>query len=63
MNGTYQILVYPNGKNLLDANIHVTNKNTEALLNTSNEDRIEVNVKITQCMLISRHQTMVHTIS
>jgi hypothetical protein len=41
LNGTHQLLVYAGELNLLDKNINIINKNTEALLDASKEVGVE----------------------
>jgi hypothetical protein len=43
LNGTHQLLVYADDVSLLGKNINILKKNTEALLDSSNEVCLEVN--------------------
>jgi hypothetical protein len=43
LNGTYQLLVYADDVNLLEDNIDTIKKNTDSLIDTSNEVDLEVN--------------------
>jgi hypothetical protein len=62
LNGTHQLLAYAEDVNLLEDNIHTKNKNTETLIDASNEVGLEVNVENTKYMSVSReenaHQNM-----
>jgi hypothetical protein len=53
-NGTHQLLVYADDVNLLGVNVHIKEKNTEALIDVTKEAGIEVNTEKTY-MLMSRH--------
>jgi hypothetical protein len=45
LNGTHQLLVYFDDVNLLGDNIYTIKKNTETLIDTSKEVRLEVNTE------------------
>jgi hypothetical protein len=47
-----------NDVNLLGDNIDTTKKNTESLIDASNEIGLEINVDKTKYMLLSRHQNV-----
>jgi hypothetical protein len=56
LNGTYQLLIYDDGLNLLCDNIDAIKKNTETLTGASKEIGLEVNTEETKYMLVSHHQ-------
>jgi hypothetical protein len=58
LNGTYHLLAYADAVNLLGDNIDTITKNTESLNDASNEVGLEVNLKKTKYMLLSRHQNV-----
>jgi hypothetical protein len=58
LNGTYQLLAYADHANLLGDNIDTIKKNTESLIDASKEVGLEINLKKTKYMLLSRHQNM-----
>jgi hypothetical protein len=55
LNGTHQLLAYAD-VNLLGDSIDTINKNTETLIDASKEVGLEVNVRKTKYMLVSRDQ-------
>jgi hypothetical protein len=56
LNGTHQILFNADDFNILDEILDIMKKNTEALLEASREDRLEVNTEKTEYVVVSRHQ-------
>jgi hypothetical protein len=56
LNGTHQLLAYADDVNLLEDNTDTIEKNTETLIDASKEVGLEINVKKTKYMLLSRHQ-------
>jgi hypothetical protein len=56
LNGTLQLLAYADDVNLLGDNIDTIKKNTKTLIDASKEVGLEINVKKTKYMLLSRHQ-------
>jgi hypothetical protein len=56
LNGTHQLLVFGDGVNLLGDNVNTMNKNTEALIDASEEVGLEVDTEKTEYTLISCHQ-------
>jgi hypothetical protein len=52
LNGTHQLLAYADDINILGENIHTTQKNTVALLETSYEVGLEVNPEKTTYIYI-----------
>jgi hypothetical protein len=56
LNGTHQLLVYPDDVNILGGSIHIIRKSTEALLIASKETGLEVNAEKTKYMVMSRDQ-------
>jgi hypothetical protein len=54
LNGTHQLLAYADDVNTMEENIDTINKNTDALLDASKEDGLEVNQEETKYMLMSR---------
>jgi hypothetical protein len=53
--GTHWLLVYADEVNLLEDNIYIIKKNTEALVDASKEVGLEENAEKTKYMLISHH--------
>jgi hypothetical protein len=45
LNGTYQLLIYPDDVNLLGGNIHTIKKTTETLMDATKEVGLEINVE------------------
>jgi hypothetical protein len=60
LNGTHQLLVYADDINILGGSIHSIKKNAEDLVIASKEIRLEVNVKKTKYMVMSRNQNTGH---
>jgi hypothetical protein len=58
LNGTHQLLTYPDDLNLLGGNIDKLKKFTETLIDDSKEGSLEINVEKTKYMLLSRHQNV-----
>jgi hypothetical protein len=56
LNGTHQLLAYADNVNIVAENIDTIQKNTNALLDDSKEDGLEVNPKKSKCMLVLRCQ-------
>jgi hypothetical protein len=56
LNGTYQLLVYGDGVNILEGSLHTVKENAEALVVASKETGINVNVDKTKYMVMSRDQ-------
>jgi hypothetical protein len=56
LNGTHQLLAYADGVNIVGENIDPIQKNTKALLFTSNEVDLEVIPDKTKYILVSRCQ-------
>jgi hypothetical protein len=55
LSGTRQLLVSADEFNILGENVNTVKKNTEALIKTSKEGRLEVNTKKTQCVVMFCH--------
>jgi hypothetical protein len=58
LNGAHQLLAYADNVNLLGDNLDTIKKNTETLVDASNEIGLEINVEKTKYMLLSRHQNV-----
>jgi hypothetical protein len=58
LNGTHQLLAYPDDVNLLGGNIDTVKKNRETLIVASKEACLEINVEKTKYMLLSHHQNV-----
>jgi hypothetical protein len=56
LNGTHHFLAYADDVNLLGDNIDTINKNSETLIDAGKKVGLEVNVKKTEYMLVSRNQ-------
>jgi hypothetical protein len=58
LNGTHQLLAYPDDVSLLGDNIDTVKKNTETLIDSNKEIGLEINVDKTKYMLLSCHQNV-----
>jgi ribosomal protein S2 len=58
LNGTHQLLAYADDVNLLGDNIDTIKKTIETLIDACKEVGLEINVKKTKYMLLSRHQNV-----
>jgi hypothetical protein len=58
LNGTHQLLAYADDMNLLGDNTDTIKKDTETLIDTNKEVDLELNVKRTKYMLLSRQQNV-----
>jgi hypothetical protein len=58
LNGTHHLLAYTDDVNLLGDNIDTIKKNTETLIDASKGFGININVRKTKYMLLSRHQNV-----
>ena len=56
LNGTHQLLAYPNDVNILGGSIHTVKKKAEALVAATKEIELEVNAHKTKYMTMSRDQ-------
>jgi hypothetical protein len=56
LNGTHELLAYPDDVNLLGDSIATINENTETLIDASKEVGLEVNVEKTKFLLVSHDQ-------
>jgi hypothetical protein len=55
-NGTHQLLPYADDVNLLRDNVDTINKNTENLIDASNEVGLDTNAQKTKYVFLARHQ-------
>ena len=58
-NGTHQLLVHADGRNLLGYRLHRTTKNTEASLVVSKKTGLEVNAQKKRFTIMYREQNKV----
>jgi hypothetical protein len=58
LNGTHQLFVYADDVNLLGDNINTIKKNTQTLIDVSEEVVLEVNTEKTKYMLLPQHQNV-----
>jgi len=59
LNGTYRLLVYVDGVSILDINTNTTMKETEPLLEASEDVSMEVNAeKIIWLFLVTNHNLL-----
>jgi hypothetical protein len=58
LSGTHQLLAYADDINLLGVNIDTIMKSTETSVDASKEVGLEINVRKTKYMLLSRHQNV-----
>jgi hypothetical protein len=56
LNGTYQLLVYADGDNILGGSVHTVKENAETSVVASKETRIDVNGDKTKYMVMTRDQ-------
>jgi hypothetical protein len=56
LNRAHPLLAHADDVNLLGVNIATIKKNTDILIVASKEVGLEINVEITESMLLSRHQ-------
>jgi hypothetical protein len=56
LNGTDNLLAYPDDVSILGGSIHTVDKNTDALLVVSKEIGLDVNIEKTKYMIMSRNQ-------
>jgi hypothetical protein len=56
LKGTHQLLAYADDVNLLGDNLYTIKKNIETLTDACKEVGLEINIKKTMHMLLSRHQ-------
>jgi hypothetical protein len=54
LNGTHQLLAYADDVNIVGGNTDTVKKNTEALLDATEEVGLEVNLEKTKYMLMAR---------
>jgi hypothetical protein len=58
LNETHQLLAYADDVNLLGDNVDTIKRNTETLIDASQEVGLKINIENTKYMLISRHQNV-----
>jgi hypothetical protein len=58
LNWTHQILAYEGDVNILGDNIDTIKESTKTLIDASKEAGLEINVRKTKYMLLSRHQNV-----
>jgi hypothetical protein len=56
LNGTYQLLVYAAGVNILGESVHTIKENTENLVVANKDIGLDVNANKNKCMIMSRDQ-------
>ena len=56
LNGTHQLLVYPDDVNILGGSQHTVKENAEALMVANKETGLEVNAEKTKYMVMPRYQ-------
>jgi hypothetical protein len=59
LNWIHQLLAYADDVNREEGNINIIKKNTEVLLDATNEVGLEVNAEKTMCMFMSNYQKAV----
>ena len=57
LNGTHRLLVYADDVNIFGGSVHTIKKTTDALVVSSKENGLEVNVDITKYIVMSREKT------
>jgi hypothetical protein len=61
-NGTHQLLVYADDVNILGGSVHTVKRNTEAVVIASNEDGLEMLIKVygdvsrSECKMQSKYK-------
>jgi hypothetical protein len=58
LNGTHQLLAYADGVSLLGDNKDTIKRNTETLIDASNEVDLEINIEKTKYILLSHHRNV-----
>jgi hypothetical protein len=58
LNGIHQLLAYADDVNLLGDNIDNIKKSTETLIDAIKEFNLEINLRKTKYMFLSRHQNI-----